>query len=168
MPGVMPTSSTPSPGPGQEPPHRRLIRFLRVRIVMLGIEEFIPGEAGRPPCPLDQLRQGRMIRGCDRGTVGSWMISVAMRVLPAIFHRPDDTTDLEEVIYLYPGSERPATACIVSRRFVRCERGLSPPIGPGPGTPPIACTRHDPRLHLARRGPKTPLSKPGVSGQSVN
>ena len=64
MPGVMPTSSTPCPfDPGQEPPHRRLIRLLRVRIVMLGIEEFIPGEACRPPCPLDQLRQDRLAAG---------------------------------------------------------------------------------------------------------
>ena len=35
--------------PAQEPPHRPLIRPLRVRIVMLGVEEFLPGEAGRPP-----------------------------------------------------------------------------------------------------------------------
>ena len=64
MPGVMPTSSTPSPlAPGQEPPHRRLIRFLRVRIVMLGKEELIPGEAGRTSCPLDQLRQDHHAAG---------------------------------------------------------------------------------------------------------
>jgi hypothetical protein len=28
-----------------------------MRIVVLGMEEFIPGEACRTPCPLDQLRQ---------------------------------------------------------------------------------------------------------------
>ena len=51
-------SSTPFPlAPAQEPPHRRLIGPLRVRIVVLGEEELLPGEAGRRPCPLDQLRQ---------------------------------------------------------------------------------------------------------------
>src|SRR5262249_30940861 len=45
--------------PAQEPPHRPLIRPLRVRIVMLGIEEFLPGEAGCPPGLLDQRRQLR-------------------------------------------------------------------------------------------------------------
>ena len=43
--------------PAQEPLHRRHVRFLRVRVVVLGIEELIPREACRPPCPLDQLRQ---------------------------------------------------------------------------------------------------------------
>ena len=43
--------------PGQEAFGRRHVRLLRVRVVMLGIEEFVPGEAGGPPCPHDQRRQ---------------------------------------------------------------------------------------------------------------
>ncbi len=45
--------------PGQEPLHRRHVGFLRVRVVVLGVEEFIPGEAARWPGPLDQRGQGR-------------------------------------------------------------------------------------------------------------
>ena len=55
MPGVIAASSTPCPS--AQPRNRRtarMIGFLRVRVVVLGIEEFIPGEACRPPCPLDQ------------------------------------------------------------------------------------------------------------------
>ena len=43
--------------PAEEPLDRRHVGFLRVRVVVLGIEEFIPGEAGHPPCPFDQRRQ---------------------------------------------------------------------------------------------------------------
>ena len=52
MPGVI--AGQLDPLPLAQPRNRRtarMIGFLRVRVVMLGIEEFIPGEAGRPPCP---------------------------------------------------------------------------------------------------------------------
>jgi hypothetical protein len=37
----------------------RPVRRLRVRTVILGKEEILPGEACGTPCPLDQFRQDR-------------------------------------------------------------------------------------------------------------
>src|SRR3954465_7417405 len=45
--------------PAQEPPHRPQVRLLRVRVVVLGVEIFLPGEAGRTARPHDQYRQAR-------------------------------------------------------------------------------------------------------------
>ena len=50
-------------GPGQEHLDRPQIGPLRVRVVVLGVEIFLPGEACRPPCPLDQPRQARLAAG---------------------------------------------------------------------------------------------------------
>ena len=43
--------------PCQESPHSPLISGVGVRIVMFRVEEFVPGEACSPACPLDQHRQ---------------------------------------------------------------------------------------------------------------
>ena len=83
MPGVMLASSTPCPS--HQARNRRtaeLIRPLRVRVVVLGIEEFIPGEAGRPPCPLDQHRQS-----LPRCTAAGTLCSIADTLTSSAAHR---------------------------------------------------------------------------------
>jgi hypothetical protein len=45
--------------PGHEPIHRPQVGFLHVPVMVFGIEIFIPGEACRTACPLDQGGQHR-------------------------------------------------------------------------------------------------------------
>ena len=64
FPGEMLASLTPSLSHQlKNPLKRQLLRFLRMRIQVLGVEELIPGEPGRTPCPLDQLGHVRRAVG---------------------------------------------------------------------------------------------------------
>jgi hypothetical protein len=65
--------------PGQKPPHGGLIRPLRVRIMVLGKEEFLPGEACRPPCPLDLHRQ--RCRVSSAGTLSGDALTKSLRTV---------------------------------------------------------------------------------------
>ena len=68
-------------GPGQEAFHRPHVGFLRVRVVVLGIEEFIPGEACRAPCPLDQRGNAASVWGAiDRLSGRGGLIPVVMGI----------------------------------------------------------------------------------------
>jgi hypothetical protein len=46
---------------GQEQPHRPHVRLLRVRVVMLGIKEFVSGEPAGVASPLDHRGQRRLL-----------------------------------------------------------------------------------------------------------